>query len=73
MLARRIACPHTYVTALGLLAVTGMRISELVALDNEGMDLAHGQLTIRDAKFGKSRWLPLHSNPAGTSALCTKT
>jgi integrase len=51
---------HTYVTALGLLAVTGMRISELVNLDNEDVDLAHGQLTVRDAKFGKSRWLPLH-------------
>ena len=51
---------HTYVTALGLLAVTGMRISELVALDNEDVDLAQGQLTIRDAKLGKSRWLPLH-------------
>jgi integrase len=51
---------HTYETALGLLAVTGMRISELVTLDNEDVDLAHGQLTIRDAKFGKSRWLPLH-------------
>jgi integrase len=37
-----------------------MRISELVALDNEDVDLAQGQLTIRDAKFGKSRWLPLH-------------
>ena len=53
---------HTYVTALGLLAVTGMRISELVALDNDDVDLAYGQLTIRDAKFGKSRWLPLHSS-----------
>jgi integrase len=52
---------ETYVTALGLLTVTGMRISELVALDNEDVDLAHGNLTIRDAKFGKSRWLPLHS------------
>jgi len=51
---------HTYVTALGLLAVTGMRISELVALNNDDVDLAYGQLTIRDAKFGKSRWLPLH-------------
>jgi integrase len=51
---------HTYVTALGLLAVTGMRISELVTLDNDDVDLAYGQLTIRDAKFGKSRWLPLH-------------
>jgi integrase/recombinase XerD len=51
---------HTYVTALGLLAVTGMRISELVTLDNDDVDLSHGQLTIRDTKFGKSRWLPLH-------------
>ncbi|MGZ8172892.1 tyrosine-type recombinase/integrase [Methylobacter sp.] len=51
---------HTYVTALGLLAVTGMRISELVKLDNEDVDLAHGQLTICGAKCGKSRWLPLH-------------
>lgn len=51
---------HTYVTALGLLAVTGMRISELVTLDNEDVDLVSGQLTIRDTKFGKSRWLPLH-------------
>jgi integrase len=31
---------HTYVTALGLLAVTGMRISELVTLDNDDVDLA---------------------------------
>ena len=51
--------PRTVLTALGLLAVTGMRISELVALDNDDVDLAYGQLTIRDAKFGKSRWLPL--------------
>ena len=51
---------HTYVTAFGLLAVTGMRIGELVTLDNADADLANGQLTIRDAKFGKSRWLPLH-------------
>ena len=51
---------RTYETALGLLAVTGMRIGELVKLDNEDVDLAHGQLTIRDAKFGQSRWLPLH-------------
>jgi site-specific recombinase XerD len=53
---------HTYATALGLFAVTGMRISELVALDNDDVELALGQLTIRDAKFGKSRWLPLHSS-----------
>ena len=51
---------QTYVSVFGLLAVTGMRISELVTLDNEDVDIAHGQLTILDTKFGKSRWLPLH-------------
>ena len=44
----------------GLLAVTGMRISELVGLDNDDVDLAGGWLTIRHSKFRKSRCLPLH-------------
>jgi integrase len=51
---------RTYVTAFSLLVVTGMRISELVTLDNEDVNLDHGHLTVRDSKFGKSRWLPLH-------------
>ena len=44
----------------GLLVVTGMRISELVGLDNDDVDLAGGLLTIRHSKFRKSRCLPLH-------------
>ncbi len=51
---------QTYVTAFGLLAVTGMRVGELVALDDPDVDLHRGQLTIRCGKFGKSRRLPLH-------------
>lgn len=51
---------HTYVTVLGLLAVTGMRISELVSLENKDVNIDLAELTIRDTKFGKSRWLPLH-------------
>lgn len=51
---------HTYVAAFGLLAVTGMRVGELVGLDDKDVDLTLGQVTIRGAKFGKSRWLPLH-------------
>jgi integrase len=51
---------HTYTTVFGLLAVTGMRISELVALDNDDIDLEASLLSIRHAKFGKSRCLPLH-------------
>lgn len=51
---------HTYVAAFGLLAVTGMRVGELLGLDDKNVDLALGHLTIRGAKFGKSRLLPLH-------------
>jgi integrase/recombinase XerD len=51
---------HTYTAVFGLLAVTGMRISELVGLDNDDIDLAGGLLTIRHSKFRKSRCLPLH-------------
>lgn len=50
----------TLQTMLGLLAVTGMRISEAVRLDRGDVDLANGRLLVRDSKFGKSRQLPLH-------------
>lgn len=51
---------QTYVAAFGLLAVTGMRVGELIGLDDQDVDLTLGQLTIRHGKFGKSRLLPLH-------------
>ena len=50
----------TYSTFLGLLIVTGMRISEPIALDCPDVDLIDGSLTVRGSKFDKSRWLPLH-------------
>ncbi len=50
----------TYATLFGLLAVTGMRISEPIALDRADVDLVEGSLTIRRSKFGKSRWIPVH-------------
>jgi integrase len=53
---------HTYATIIGLLAVTGMRVSEAVALDRRDVDLGEGILTIRRTKFGKSRWVPLHAS-----------
>ena len=50
----------TFRTLIGLLAVTGMRIGELIAADEGDVDLAHGRLLVRHGKFGKQRRLPLH-------------
>ena len=57
----------TFTTIIALLAVSGMRIGETLALDRGDVDLEEGVLTIRDTKFGKSRQLPLH--PTTTTAL----
>ena len=54
--------PLTYATLLALLAVTGMRTSEILNLDRDDVDLASGVLTVRDSKFGKSRHIPLHES-----------
>src|SRR4051794_8478075 len=53
---------RTYATLFGLLAVTGMRISEVVALDREDVDLDEGILRIRRTKFGKSRLVAVHDS-----------
>ena len=47
---------------LALLSVTGMRVSEVVNLDRDDVDLAGGVLSVRDSKFGKSRYLPMHAS-----------
>lgn len=51
---------HTYYCLLGLLAVTGMRLSEALNLQSQDVDLAQGLLTIRRTKFDKNRLVPLH-------------
>jgi integrase len=51
----------TYHHLLGLLSVTGLRISELISLRREDVDLDENILTVRDSKFGKSRLVPLHT------------
>jgi len=50
--------PRTYVMLFGLLAATGMRISEALALRLG--DLTDDGLIVRKTKFKKSRLLPLH-------------
>jgi len=52
----------SHYTLIGLLAVTGMRIGEVLRLDRGDLDRAAGVLTIRDTKFGKTRQLPLHAS-----------
>lgn len=54
--------PFTYATLLALLAVTGMRTGEILKLDRDDVDLANAVLTVREAKFGKSRHIPLHGS-----------
>ncbi len=51
---------EVYATMLGLIAATGLRISEALGLRLHDV-LPDGVLQIRRAKFGKSRLLPLHS------------
>lgn len=54
--------PWTYYSLLGLLAVTGMRISEALSLQTGDVDWSEGVLTIRETKFKKTRLLPLHAS-----------
>ena len=51
----------TFSTLFGLLAVSGMRLGEAVALDRSDVDLETGTLTIRVGKLGKSRIVPIHT------------
>jgi len=50
---------RTYATLIGLLASTGLRPGEALALDVGDVDLQTGILAIRDSKFGKSRLVPV--------------
>jgi integrase/recombinase XerD len=50
----------TYQTVIGLLASTGMRIGELIALDRDDLDPTERTLLVRNAKFADTRLLVLH-------------
>ena len=52
----------TYAALFGLLVVTGLRLSEALALDSDDIDLVGGVLAVRRGKFGKSRFVPLHDS-----------
>lgn len=52
--------PTTFTTLLGLLDATGLRISEALHLSCGDLDNRQEQLTIRHAKFQRTRLVPLH-------------
>jgi integrase/recombinase XerD len=51
---------HTYFIFFGLMAVTGCRISELISLNRDDLDVKNNWIIIRNSKCNKSRLLPLH-------------
>jgi integrase/recombinase XerD len=54
--------PLTYYTLFGLLAATGLRISEALHLLLD--DVTPDGLVVRQTKFRKSRWVPVHTTTA---------
>ena len=64
---------YTYVTLFGLLACTGMRISEALSLTLESIDFENGVITIARTKFHKSRVIPIHhSTVKALQSYCAK-
>jgi integrase len=53
---------QTFRTLIGLLACTGMRIGEVLGLADQDLDWTTGVLTIRHAKYGHARLVPLSNS-----------
>lgn len=54
--------PWAYHCLFGLLSVSGLRLGEARNLELRDIDLKAAVLTVRGAKFGKSRLVPLHAS-----------
>ena len=54
--------PWVYYCLFGLLSVTGLRLGEARNLELDDVDLTAAVLTVRGAKFGKTRLVPLHES-----------
>jgi len=52
----------TYSTLIGLLVATGLRPGEALRLNRSDVDLVSGILSIRESKFGKSRFVPVEES-----------
>lgn len=67
--ARQLRSPlraATFETLIGLLAVTGLRVGEIIRLDRDDLDVERGVLIVRNSKLGKSRHIPLHASTIET-------
>ena len=64
--------PHTYAALFGLLASTGLRVSEAITLRRRDVDLGTGLLIVRETKFRKSRLVPMHTT-VGQAMRCFAT
>lgn len=53
--------PRTYYCLFGLLAVSGLRVSEVRSLELRDVDLDAGVLTVRESKCDRTRLVPLHA------------
>ena len=51
--------PATFETPFGLMASTGLRVSEAIHLRNADVDLIRRMVIVRQTKFAKSRKLPM--------------
>lgn len=52
----------SYATIIGLLASTGMRVSEALNLNDTDVDGARGLIVVRGAKFNKTREVPVDAS-----------
>lgn len=57
-------------TGMALLYLAGLRAGELLSLTLSDVDCKAGVLTVRDSKFGKSRWVPLRHDVAALLGQC---
>lgn len=62
----------TCAALFGLIAVTGLRVSEAISLNVDDVDLDAGVLTVRRGKFGKARLLPISDGTAAHLAAYAK-
>jgi len=60
--------PWVFYCLIGLLSVTGLRISEALDLKLGDVDLENSVLTIRATKLGRSRLVPIHSTTCAVLA-----